>query len=104
MCIRDRDYTNDTGLYKNSALNPSQTAAVKLQGRWVNVKAPGGATPSFNQVIAANGTTYTYPTTSPSGDQYVNAYFHTNRMHDFMEKFYPNSTGFTALDLSLIHI
>lgn len=95
------DYTNDTGLYKNSALNPSQTAAVKLQGRWVNVKAPGGATPSFNQVIAANGTTYTYPTTSPSGDQYVNAYFHTNRMHDFMEKFYPNSTGFTALDVAL---
>eukprot|EP01012_Entosiphon_sulcatum_P039991 TRINITY_DN53610_c0_g1_i1.p1 TRINITY_DN53610_c0_g1~~TRINITY_DN53610_c0_g1_i1.p1 ORF type:complete len:991 (+),score=137.10 TRINITY_DN53610_c0_g1_i1:12-2984(+) len=95
------DYTNDTGLYINSSLIPAQTAAVKLQGRWVNVKTPSGTTPSFTQVIAANGTTYTYSTASPSGDQYVNAYFHTNRMHDFMKKHYPTSTGFTSLDVVL---
>lgn len=95
------DYTNDTGLYVNSSLVPTQTAAVKLQGRWVTVRTPAPAVPSFNEVITANGNTYVYPTTSPSGDQYVNAYYHTNRMHDFMEKFYPNSTGFTAMDVSL---
>jgi|GEM_PF-588763 len=96
-------YTNDTGLYVNNLLLPPQTATIALQGRWVNVKtpSPSSVTPSFNQVIAANGTTYTYPTTSPSGDQYVNAYFHTNRMHDFMKKHYPTSTGFTALDVAL---
>lgn len=95
-------YTNDTGLYVNNALNPSQTAAVKLQGRWVTVRTAtgSGTIPSFNQVIAANGTTYTYPATSPSSDQHVNAYYHTNRMHDFMKKFYGTST-FATLDVSL---
>lgn len=97
------DYTNDTGLYVNNALNPSQTAAIKLQGRWVTVRTAtgGGTIPSFNQVIAANGTTYTYPNTAPSTDQHVNAYYHTNRMHDFMKKFYPTSTGFATLDVAL---
>ncbi len=96
-------YTNDTGLYVNSALNPSQNANISLQGRWVSVRTAtgGGATPSFNQVIATNGTTYLYPNTAPSSDQHVNAYYHTDRMHEFMKKFYPSSTGFTSLDVAL---
>lgn len=96
-------YTNDTGLYVNNALNPSQTANISLQGRWVTVRTAtsSGTIPSFNQVIAANGTTYLYPNTAPSSDQHVNAYYHTDRMHEFMKKFYPSSTGFTTLDAAL---
>ncbi len=96
-------YTDANGYYVNTALNVPQSATLRLQGRWSTVRTGGssGSIPSFTHNIAANGTTYTYPNTSPSGDQFVNAYYHTNRMHDFMKQFYPNGSGFTGLDVSL---
>ncbi|OSZ79535.1 hypothetical protein CAP35_15175 [Chitinophagaceae bacterium IBVUCB1] len=96
-------YTDNNGYYVNNALNPAQTATLRLQGRWSTVRtgSASGTIPSFSHNIASNGTTYTYPNTAPSGDQFVNAYYHTNRMHDFMKLFYPTGSGFTGLDVSL---
>lgn len=97
------NHTDDTGFYSNASLSPSQTAAVKLQGKWSIVRhlTSGGTTPSFNYNIAANGTTYTYPTTAPSSDAHVNAYYHTDRVHGYMKRFYPDASGFTRLDVAL---
>jgi hypothetical protein len=98
--------TDDTGFIKNTTLNPSQAAIVKLKGKWSTVRnvTGSGTNPSFNTSIAANGTTYTFPNTAPSSDAAVNAYYHINRMHDYMRSCYPLSTGFTGLDNSLTTI
>lgn len=96
-------YTDDNGYYVNNSLNVPQTATLRLQGRWstVRIGAASGNIPSFTHDIVANGTTYTYPNTTPSGDQFVNGYYHANRAHEFMKQFYPNGSGFTGLDVSL---
>lgn len=96
-------YTDDTGLLAVPALTPSLNATLYLDGRWSTVRdvTSSGTIPSFTQAFAANGTTYLYPTTAPSTRRHVNAYYHVNVVHDFMKKFFPTSTGFTALDAPL---
>lgn len=96
-------YTNDTGFAEVTGINPPQSTSVELQGKWSTVRhlTVGGTIPTFNTNITTNGGPYMFPTTSPSSDAHVNAYYHTDRMHEFMKKFYPTTTGFTQLDISL---
>lgn len=98
--------TDDTGFIKNTTLNPTQTATIKLKGKWSTVRnvTGSGTNPSFTHSITSNGTAYTFPNTAPSSDADVNAYYHVNRAHDYMRYCYPLSTGFTGLDVSLTTI
>lgn len=97
------NYTNDTGYYVDNSTNPPATLDVKLQGKWSTVRVGGasGTIPSVSTTVNGNGTTFVYPPTSPAGVPHINAYYHTNRMHDFMKQHYPDASGFTGLDNSL---
>jgi hypothetical protein len=93
-------YTDTAGLFSDATLVTPIMATMKLEGRWseVNAIASGGVTPNFQNTINTNGLIYTFPATAPSSDRHVNAYYHVNRVHDFMKSFYPT---FTQLDYAL---
>jgi hypothetical protein len=101
VTIGGSDYYTDTaGLLNDATLVTPITATMKLEGRWstVNAIASGGVTPNFQNIISTNGLVYTFPTTAPSDDRHVNAYYHVNRVHEFMKSFYPT---FTYMDFPL---
>lgn len=98
VTINGTDYWTDTaGVLNVTSLNAPITTTVKLEGLWARVRAAasGNITPSFQYTINTNGTTYVFDTTSPSSIRHVNAYYHVNRVHDFMKQFFPT---FTAMD------
>ncbi len=88
-------YTDSAGFLSVASLNAPITTTVKLEGRWARVRASNlsNITPSFPYTIATNGTTYTFDTTSPSSIRHINAYYHVNKVHDFMKGFFPTFTG-----------
>jgi len=101
VTIGSTDYYTDTaGVLNIAALNVPVAATMKLEGLWSKVRAAtsGNVTPNFSNNIAVNGLTYVFPVTSPSSDRHVNAYYHVNRVHDFMKKFFPS---FTTMDYAL---
>ena len=89
-------FTDSLGFIAAPSGNLPATVTVPLQGRWskVNIGSSNGATPSMTLSVSTSGATYQYPDDSLS----VNAYYHVNRVHDFMKRAYPN---FTALDFAL---
>lgn len=93
-------YTDTAGLLSDPSLTLPSVATLPLQGRWSKVRAftASNATPTFNDTITANGTTYLYPVTGISSSRHVNAYYHVNRVHDFMKSYYPT---FTDMDIQL---
>ncbi len=95
-------YTDTAGILNEPSLTLPQTATIALRGRWARVRdaQTGGNnnTPSFTHTITSNGTTYTFPDTSPSATRFVNAYYHVNKVHDFMKGYL---TNFTALDIPI---
>jgi hypothetical protein len=88
-------YTDTAGLYTNSAITLPANATIQLQGKWSKVTTNGvtSTVPQFIDTVSANGTIYTYPVISPSGDRHVNAYYHVTRVHDFMKQYLPSFTG-----------
>ncbi|MBS1783252.1 MAG: T9SS type A sorting domain-containing protein [Bacteroidetes bacterium] len=88
-------YTDTAGLLNISTLNTPITATVRLEGKWSKViaSASAGVTPNFQDTITTNGQTYLFRVDTPSTARHVNAYYHVNRVHDFMKKFYPSFTG-----------
>lgn len=92
-------YTDTAGVLDNAALTAPLSATLKLQGKWskVNFGVPA-VTPSFTYSVATNGSTFTFPAVSPSAPQAVNAYYHVNRVHDFMKGFFPT---FNVMDYAL---
>lgn len=92
-------YTDTAGYYSNSAFILPLTTNVSLSGRWSVVNDdPTNTTPSFNTSITALGTTYTFPTTAPATERHINAYYHVNRVHNFMKLHFPT---FTGMDIAL---
>jgi len=88
------DYYTDTfGVLNVPTLNAPISATMSLDGKWstvIAINGSSGVTPSFTNPIAANGLVYTYPTAAPSSDRHVNAYYHVNRVHDFMKGYFPS--------------
>ena len=75
------------------------TATIPLAGKWATViDSTTGLIPGFDDTVILPGTTYIYPTIAPSSDRHVNAYYHVNRIHNFMKGYFPS---FTDLDFSL---
>ncbi|RYE23255.1 MAG: T9SS type A sorting domain-containing protein, partial [Sphingobacteriales bacterium] len=89
------DRTNDTGLFTTTAASASTT--FYLQGAWSTVFDQGVTTPTVSETFTSSGS-YTLPNTSPMNDRMINAYYHVNRVHDFMKQQFPS---FTAMDFSL---
>jgi hypothetical protein len=94
-------YTDTAGFFSDAILVNPTAATVKLQGKWSKVNFGAGSaavTPTFANTITLNGSTYIFPGTTPSADQAVNAYYHVNRVHDFMKEKYPT---FSGMDIQL---
>ncbi|XZF12872.1 T9SS type A sorting domain-containing protein [Chitinophagaceae bacterium MMS25-I14] len=101
-------YTDSAGNIITTAVStPTSGAPVyavdSLLGTWSKVRSSnsGNITPSFKDTITANNATFVFPATGTSSSRHVNAYYHVNRVHDFMKRYYPTSTGFTGMDLQL---
>lgn len=88
-------YTDSLGYFSDPNLILPAIANIPLQGRWSKVRSSnnGNITPTFNDTITATGTQYIYPMTGTSSSRHVNAYYHVNRVHDFMKGYYPTFTG-----------
>ena len=96
----DTVYTDTAGLGSAASLVLPLTASMPLAGRWSTVWDSATATmPLFTDAVSVAGTTYTYPTTAPSSDRHVNAYYHVNRVHNFMKGYF--GATFTGMDSSL---
>ncbi|PQJ09924.1 hypothetical protein CJD36_014560 [Flavipsychrobacter stenotrophus] len=88
--------TNSTGVLNTPLWILPVTAGVRLSGKWaIVVDNATGLTPEFSDTVLLPGTTYTYPTAAPASDRHVNAYYHVNRVHNFMKGYFPS---FTDLD------
>lgn len=74
-------------------------AEISLQGAWSTViDDPTGNTPFAIDYVTLGGSTFTYPAYAPASDRHVNAYYHVNRVHDFMKGYFPS---FYDMDFSL---
>ena len=92
-------YTDTSGHATDMALSLPFTSMIPLKGKWSTViDSSTGLNPTFSDAIATPGSIYTYPTSSPSSDRHVNAYYHVNRVHNFMKNYFP---AFTGMDFSL---
>lgn len=101
-------YVTDTaGFYSNTALALPVSTVVPLAGLWSVVHDDTSSNiVSFTDVVSAVGSVYTYPTLAPSNSRDVNAYYHVNRVHNFMKGYLPTFTGMdfplpTNVDVSL---
>ncbi|MBA3828759.1 MAG: T9SS type A sorting domain-containing protein [Taibaiella sp.] len=93
-------YTDTAGVYNSSILTPPVTTTVNLSGKWSKVvDVPSGATPNFDSIVTLTTAVYTFPTSvAHASSRHINAYYHVNRVHDFMKTQYPT---FTAMDIQL---
>jgi len=94
-------YTDTSGYVSGPSGSLPDTFTVSLQGRYCTVfaAASGSVTPSFQTVVSALGTDYVFPVAAPSSSRHVNAYYHVNRVHDFMKDHLTPS--FTDMDSPL---
>jgi hypothetical protein len=92
--------TDANGLFSDATLNLPIVSTVTLQGTWSTVtdQLSGGIIPAVSNPITVNGGIFNFPVIAPTGDRHVNAYYHVNRIHDFMKGYYPT---FTGMDYSL---
>ncbi len=95
----DTLYTDSIGLYSDPLALLPVTTTIPLAGKWSTViDSPTSTVPLFTDLISATTSTYNYPTTTPCSDRHVNAYYHVNRVHNFMKGYFPT---FTGMDFSL---
>jgi hypothetical protein len=94
------EYTNSLGYFSNTSLTIPDLTTITLAGRWSTVRdAPSSNTvPSLQQNVTALGTTYTYPTSGLAQSRHINAYYHVNKIHDYMKS---HLTTFTGMDFAL---
>ncbi|MBS1587098.1 MAG: T9SS type A sorting domain-containing protein [Bacteroidetes bacterium] len=92
-------FTNDTGYLHDPSLILPLSPNIFLAGKWSTVVDVNSfTTPMFVDAVNVNNTIYTYPTLAPSSSRHINAYYHTNKVHDYMKSHFPT---FTSLDFSL---
>jgi hypothetical protein len=92
-------FTDTAGYYTDPSLLLPLTTNIPLKGKWsVVIDSSTGTIPTFSTLVSLPGTTYTYPATTPCSDRDINAYYHVNRVHDFMKSYFP---AFTDMDTAL---
>ncbi len=92
------NYTDATGMHSDAFLTGAN-ASFSLQGPWVLVKDyQSSSTPSFAQSFSGTGNTFSFPTNSAQLSTMVSLFYHTNRVHDFMNQYLPS---FSLLDAQM---
>ncbi len=88
-------FTDTAGFLEIGNLNPPTNTTIALRGRYARVRDAqnNDITPSFQHTISSNGGTYLFPETNPSAARFVNAYYHVNKVHDYMKGHLSNFTG-----------
>ncbi|MCW3123794.1 MAG: hemagglutinin protein [Flavipsychrobacter sp.] len=91
--------TDAAGYYSNTGILLPQNTLLSLSGPWsMVVDNPSLATPNVFNLVTIPGTTYTFPISPGCSDRHINAYYHVNKIHDFMKGYF---TSFTGLDFPL---
>jgi hypothetical protein len=86
-------YTDAAGMLSLPLVNDLNGQFI-LAGKWAyTLDEFTHFTPAFSQFLTGTGNIYTYPVTAPSSSRMVNAYYHTNKIHDYMKGFFPSFTG-----------
>ncbi|RYE22265.1 MAG: T9SS type A sorting domain-containing protein [Sphingobacteriales bacterium] len=86
-------YTDGAGLLSLPSFT-TFSGDYSLSGKWAYTQDyNSGVTPVFTQSFTGIGNSYTYPVTGSSNSRMVNAYYHTNRIHDFMKGYFPTFVG-----------
>jgi Zn-dependent metalloprotease len=93
-------YTDSAGNFSNTGFSVPDITTIALEGRWASVRhtPQSNTVPSMTENVTVSGTTYIYPTVGIAQSRHINAYYHVNRVHDFMKSHY---NGFTGLDSPL---
>ena len=83
--------TDNLGYFANTTLNIPDLTTVILEGSFSKVRdVPSSNTvPSMQENIITLGSTYTYPTTGIAKSRHLNAFYHVNKVHDYMKTHYP---------------
>jgi hypothetical protein len=93
-------FTDDNGFYSNNTINVPQNTIITLAGKWSTVKdVPSNITaPTQNYNVTTLGDIYEFQTTGDIEQRHITAYYHVNKVHDFMKTKFPT---FTDMDFSL---
>src|SRR5690606_2827012 len=94
-------FTDSAGKISDANLTVLLSAIISLEGRWSTAvnRAAVNANPSYLYSMTTSSHTCGFDTTiTASNSRLVSAYYHTNRVHDFMKGYFPS---FTGLDISL---
>jgi len=92
-------YTNDTGGIVATAITSPVQSTLSLQGKWSTVLLPTTPkTPVDTYNIGHNIDSFLFDGTVVSTIGQVNAYYHVNRVHDYVKRMLPTITG---IDISL---
>lgn len=71
-----------------------------LRGMWSVIQDYStGSTPTYTTGVISGSGQVLYPTTAPSSDRMVNAYYHVNRVHDFMKSYF--GSNFYTMDYAM---
>ncbi len=86
-------HTNANGNYSNASILLPLTPTIALSGKWsMVIDSPTTTTPLYSPLLTAP-LVATFPVAAPYGDQHVNAYYHTTRVHNYMKTQFPTFTG-----------
>lgn len=94
-------YTDTAGYFSDTSLSTPTAATLNLFGNWANVYNHAvyiNKRPSYPVSINTIGTTVLFDTIAPFNDRVVNAFYHVNRVHDFMKSKLP---AFNGMDYAL---
>ncbi|MBZ0100510.1 MAG: T9SS type A sorting domain-containing protein, partial [Taibaiella sp.] len=77
------------------------TVTYSVRGPWSVVRV-GGNTPSFTALMLTSPATYSLPIQDTTQPEFraVSAFYHVNKVHDFMKGYWPSFTGMDANPLN----
>lgn len=86
--------TNDTGFVSVASANAPVSVTYEVRGPWSVVRV-GGNTPSFTANMATSPATYNLPISDTTTPEFraVSAFYHVNKIHDYMKGHWPTFTG-----------
>lgn len=92
--------TNDTGTTVFSSLSAPQSVTLPVRGPWARTYI-GNNTPQFTATLSTSPAVYTLPVadTSTANFRAVSAFYHVNKIHDYMKGHWPAFTGMDGTPL-----
>jgi len=90
--------TNDTGFVSIATANAPVTVTYPVRGPWANVRL-GSNTVSFSALMTTSPSTYVLPIQDTTTTEFraVSAFYHVNKVHDYMKSHWPAFTGMDGM-------